>query len=72
MKQTKQVRKMVETVNQYLRDNHIKDDGNPVFATMEWLLLQADCYHGFNYFTAEGQHSGGINEKFDHLELYIS
>lgn len=70
MKQTKQVMKMVGAVNQYMRDNHVKDGGNEVFATMAWLLLQAGCYHGFNHFTEDGRLAGS-EEACDHLELYI-
>lgn len=68
---TKQVKTMVEEVNDYLRRNHVKDEGDEKFVIMQFLLLKAGCYHGFNYFTADGRLSGGDNEKFDHLELYI-
>lgn len=69
-KMTKQVREMVESVNQRMREFHIKDEQDPIFNATIWLLLQAHCYRGFNYFTADGNLSGGDNEKFDHLELY--
>lgn len=70
-KMTKQVRKMVEEVNESLRHNHVKDTGDTAFAVMCWLLLRANCYHGYNYFTVDGRLSGGDNESFDHLEIYI-
>lgn len=70
-KMTKQTRMMVEAVNAYLRHNHIKDQADEMFHITGHLLLQADCYHGFNYFTAEGYLSGGDNATFDHLEYYI-
>lgn len=70
MKMTKQVQKMVQEVNARMREHHIKDESDPVFATMQWLLLRSDCYAGFNYFTENGKLSGGNNEKFDHLEFY--
>ena len=68
---TNQTKAMVEATNEYLRTNHIKDENDNMFALMGHLLLRAKCYHGFNYFTVDGRHSGGINEKFDHLEYYI-
>ena len=70
-KMTKQVKSMVEATNDYLRENHVKDEGDNIFSTVNWLLLQANCYHGFNYFTENGRLSGGDNEKFDHLEFHI-
>lgn len=68
---TNQTKAMVEATNEYLRINHIKDENDKLFNTMGYLLLIAGCYHGFNYFTEDGRHSGGNNEKFDHLEYYI-
>ena len=68
---TQQTRKMVEAVNDYLRNNHIKDEGDEQFSLMGYLLLQAGCYQGFNYFTVDGRLSGGPTEEFDHLEYYI-
>lgn len=70
-KMTKQVRKMVEEVNAYLRYNHVKDTADAQFNVMCWLLLRANCYHGYNYYTVDGKLSGGENENFDHLEIYI-
>lgn len=71
-KMTKQVKAMVAATNEYLRDNHVKNESDDIFNITAWLLLQAHCYHGFNYFTADGFLSGGDNnEKFDHLEFYI-
>lgn len=68
---TNQTKAMVEAVNTYLRCNHVKSEDDTQFNLMGYLLLRADCYHGFNYFTADGKLSGGKNEKFDHLEYYI-
>ena len=68
---TKQTKAMVESVNEYLRDNHITDITDYHFHVMGYLLLRANCYHGYNYFTVDGRLSGGDNEKFDHLEYYI-
>ena len=70
-KMTKQTKTMVENVNEYLKTNHIKNIQDTQFNFMCWLLIKANCYHGFNYFTADGRLSGGENEKFDHLEIYI-
>lgn len=71
MKMTRQTKAMVNAVNTYLRNNRIKDEANLVFSVTTFALLNADCYAGFNYFTADGRLSGGENEKFDHLEFYI-
>lgn len=68
---TKQVKSMVTFVNGYLKANRIKNLDNNMFGTMQALLLEAGCYHGYNYFTTDGFLSGGENEKFDHLEFYI-
>lgn len=71
MKMTKQVQKMVQEVNERMKEYHIKDESDPVFTTMQWLLLRSNCYHGFNLYTIDGKLSGGNNEEFDHLEFYI-
>ena len=71
MKMTKQVQIIVNEINDYFRQEHIKDESNGAFVHVSWLLSKANCYHGFNYFTADGRLSGGKNEDFDHLEFYI-
>lgn len=71
MKMTKQVKKMVMAVNEVLKENHIKNEDNELFSITCWLLLKANCYAGFNYYTVDGRLAGGDNEKFDHLEIYI-
>lgn len=71
MKMTKQVKIMVSATNDYLRENHIKNTNDQWFNSMMWMLLKANCYHGFNFFTIDGKLSGGKNENFDHLEFYI-
>lgn len=71
MKRTKQTQTIVNSVNEYLRNNHIKTQGDPVFVVMSHALIEAKCYQGFNYFTADGKLFSGENEKkFDHLEFY--
>ena len=70
MKRTKQTQIIVDNVNEYLRNNHIKTQGDPVFVVMNAALINANVYQGFNYFTANGKLSGGDNEKFDHLEFH--
>ena len=70
MKRTKQTQTIVNNVNKYLRNNHIKSQGDPVFVVMSHALIEAKCYQGFNYFTTDGRLSGGENEKFDHLKFY--
>lgn len=70
MKRTKQVEKMVTAVNGVLKENHIKNEDNELFSITCWLLIQAGCYDGFNYYTIEGKLSGGANKQFDHLKIY--
>lgn len=70
MKRTKQTQIIVDNVNHYLRQNRVKSQGDPVFVVMSYALIEAKCYQGFNYFTADGRLSGGQNEQFDHLEFY--
>ena len=68
-KMTKQTIAMVEAANDYFRYAHIKDEHNETFNTLCWLLIQAGCYQGFNYYTLEGTLSGGKNDEFGHLEI---
>lgn len=72
MKRTKQTQKIVNAINEYLRNNHIKSQGDPVFVVITHALINANAYQGFNYFTADGKLFSGENEneKFDHLEFY--
>lgn len=70
MKRAKQTQTIVDNVNSYLRNNHIKSQGNPVFVVMSHALINANVYQGFNYFTADGKLSGSDNDKFDHFEFY--
>lgn len=71
MKRTKQTQAIVDSVNEYLRNNHVKSQGDPVFVVMSHALIKAKCYQGFNFFTADGKLFSGENEKkFDHLEFY--
>lgn len=70
MKRTKQTQAIVDSVNEYLQNNHVKTESDPVFVVMQHALINANVYQGFNYFTAEGFLSGGDNNKFDHLEFY--
>ena len=70
MKRTEQTQKIVDSVNEYLRNNHVKRKDDPVFVVMSIALIEANVYRGFNYFTAEGFLSGGDNEKFDHIEFH--
>lgn len=70
--QTKQVTKMVESVNQVLKENHISDGDNELFSTMNWLLLQANCYNGYNLYITDTQ--TGIDrlvrpEEWDNEEI---
>ena len=68
---TNQVKAMVEATNERMRECHIKDLSDSVFNTVCWLLIQGDCYHGFNYYTEDGKLSGSRVETFDHIEIEI-
>lgn len=70
MRRTKQAQAIVDSVNDYLRNNHVKTESDPVFVVVCHALIHANVYRGFNYFTTEGFLSGGDNEKFDHIELH--
>lgn len=70
MKRAKQTQKIVDCVNEYLRNNHVKTESDPVFVVMNIALIEANVYQGYNYFTTDGRLSGGENEKFDHLRFY--
>ena len=50
MKRTKQAEKMIDAVNEYLRNNNIKSQNDCVFATFLYALLKANIYNGFNYY----------------------
>lgn len=49
-KRTKQVDKMVEYVNNILRNNRVIDEYDSDFFLMQGLLLETNTYQGFNYF----------------------
>lgn len=70
MKRAKQTQVIVDSVNEYLRNNHVKKEDDPVFVVFGIALIEANVYQGYNYFTAEGCLSGGDNDKFDHLEFH--
>lgn len=48
MKRTKQVQKMVDRMNEFLKNNHITDDKQWDFTMFIDLLIQADAYSGYN------------------------
>lgn len=54
-KRTKQVDKMVESVNDYLRGNRIISNCDTVFLVVSGALLDADTYRGFNWFYFDEQ-----------------
>lgn len=83
MKRSKQLQTVVDKVNEYLRNNHIKDEGNEVFSVVQWALLDTETYRGFNHFkeieitdldgnTQKLSVCAGTDdpEKFDYLQLY--
>lgn len=70
MRRTKQTQAIVDSVNEYLRNNHVKKKDDPVFVIINTALIKANAYQGYNYFTAEGYLFSGDNDKYDHLEFY--
>ena len=50
MKRTKQMQNFINQVNDYLRKNRIKNEGNDVFLITTHNLLQQNLYKGFNYY----------------------
>ena len=75
---SKQLQTMVDITNEFLRNNHIKDEGNDAFWLCQYTLLKTKTYHGFNYYRSAvigGQEVSvlaGTSEpdKFDYLQLY--
>lgn len=49
-KRTKQVEAMVESINSYLKANRIINELCDVCMVMSCMLLNANCYRGFNWF----------------------
>ena len=70
-KMTKQVRTMVEAANDVFKARHLKDERDEMFTTVCYLLIEASCYWGYNYYTKDGFLSGGNTESFDHLEILV-
>ena len=68
MKRSKQAQKIIDSVNYYLRVNHINDESNIVFIVFDYALINAGIYNGFNCFTDDDHLSGGVNT--DHLQFY--
>lgn len=68
MKRSKQAQKIIDSVNDYLRVNHIKNESDDVFLVFSYALIQAGIYNGFNHFTDDDRLSGGVNT--DHLQFY--
>jgi hypothetical protein len=78
MKRSKQLQMMVDLTNEFLRNNHIKDEGNDAFTICQLALLRTKTYHGFNMFKEKQIGDEMIlvlagtsdTEKFDCLQLY--
>lgn len=54
-KRCKQVDKMVESMNSYLRINRIIDPNRLACILMSQMLLNAGAYRGFNWFYSDEQ-----------------
>ena len=79
MKRSKQLQTVVDKTNEYLRNNKIKDEGDPAFMVVNWALLDTHTYHGFNMYKDKELADGTVisvlagtsdPEKFDYLQLY--
>ncbi len=80
-RRTKKITELLIDVNDYLRNNKIKDQGDPVFLVITHSLLRQHLYMGFNYykdqvFTFEDGHSetirvlAGSDTDFEYLQIY--
>ena len=76
MKRTQQLQVMVDNVNHYLRNNRIKDEGDPAFHITMYTLLDTRTYKGFNYFKDKQIGDkvipvlAGSSIDYDYLQLY--
>lgn len=70
MRRTKQVQEMVNTANNYLRVNHIKDEKNEFVCVFQSCLLHAGTYQGYNAYTADGKLSGFNGTTTDYIQFY--
>ena len=77
-RRTKQIEQLIQDVNCYLRNNKIKDEGDPAFCVTQWSLIDQGIYQGFNYFKDEYNEAGtkkrivlaGSSTDFEYLQLY--
>lgn len=77
MKRCKQLQAVVDKTNEYLRNNKIKDEGDPAFMVVQLALLETKTYHGFNYYSDGKLLDGtvipilaGSSTDFEYLQLY--
>ena len=83
MRRSKQLQKLVDDVNDYLRKNHIKSQSDPCFLVVSDSLLKQHLYQGYNFYVDfEVTYWDGYKtkiprlagtsdpEKFDYLQLY--
>lgn len=68
MKRAKQTETMINVTNEYLKNNHVKTESDPVFIVMTHALIEAGIYRGFNYYKADGVLSGGVDT--DYIQIY--
>lgn len=80
-RRTKKITELLIDVNDYLRNNKIKNEDDPVFLVIMHSLLRQHLYMGFNYYkdkviTFEDGHSevirvlAGSSTDFEYLQLY--
>lgn len=68
MKRAKQTNEIINSVNEYFRNGHIKTEHDPVFIVMTHALIEAGVYNGYNAYTENGCLSGGVNT--DYIQFY--
>ena len=68
MKRAKQVDKMVQQVNYYLKKNEIKNQWCDTVQVFMTSLMAADVYKGFNFYKKDG--SLTTENECDYIQIY--
>lgn len=54
MRRAKQTEKMIDAVNEYLKNNHVNSMRDDVFVVFTHALIKAGIYNGFGYKNKDG------------------
>ncbi len=49
-KRPKYITELITKVNEYLREENIKDSSNDLFSFLQYYLIKKDMYHGYNFY----------------------